>query len=195
MKPQEKKRMFENPVLEFFSKSGPILMISFHLTLITGLLVISNYNFGNPFIHWGYFIAGFMLWTLAEYFLHRKLFHIVSSKKMIISFQFALHGHHHENPSDSSHLFMPPLPALIFLSLFGCVFYLFVRHFCFILLAGFDFGYLIYSILHFSIHRFKAPKIFAGLWKHHLMHHYKTPEKAYGVSSKLWDRVFNTMPK
>jgi len=29
----------------------------------------------------------------------------------------------------------------------------------------------------------------------HAIHHYKYPEKAFGVSSPLWDFVFGTLPR
>ncbi|MDZ7659917.1 sterol desaturase family protein [Fodinibius sp.] len=31
-------------------------------------------------------------------------------------------------------------------------------------------------------------------YRHHTLHHYKYPDKAFGVSTTLWDRVFGTMP-
>ncbi|MEX2379667.1 MAG: sterol desaturase family protein, partial [Vicingaceae bacterium] len=32
------------------------------------------------------------------------------------------------------------------------------------------------------------------LWIHHSIHHYQEDDKAFGVSSPLWDYVFGTMP-
>jgi sterol desaturase/sphingolipid hydroxylase (fatty acid hydroxylase superfamily) len=34
-----------------------------------------------------------------------------------------------------------------------------------------------------------------ALWRNHHLHHYKAPEKGFGVSSVLWDVVFGTVPK
>ncbi|MGB3618930.1 MAG: sterol desaturase family protein, partial [Catalinimonas sp.] len=33
------------------------------------------------------------------------------------------------------------------------------------------------------------------LWVHHSIHHFKDDERAFGVSSPLWDWVFGTMPR
>jgi sterol desaturase/sphingolipid hydroxylase (fatty acid hydroxylase superfamily) len=35
----------------------------------------------------------------------------------------------------------------------------------------------------------------AKLRKHHYLHHFKTPEARYGVSTPLWDVVFGTLPR
>jgi sterol desaturase/sphingolipid hydroxylase (fatty acid hydroxylase superfamily) len=32
------------------------------------------------------------------------------------------------------------------------------------------------------------------LKRHHMMHHFKTPQARYGVSSPVWDVVFGTKP-
>jgi sterol desaturase/sphingolipid hydroxylase (fatty acid hydroxylase superfamily) len=59
---------------------------------------------------------------------------------------------------------------------------------------GFFLGYLLYSFLHRATHVAKPPKRFKNIWRHHSLHHYKYPDKAFGVSTSLWDRVFGTMP-
>ncbi len=35
---------------------------------------------------------------------------------------------------------------------------------------------------------------FKYLWRHRSLHHYKHPDKAFGVSNTFWDSVFGTMP-
>jgi sterol desaturase/sphingolipid hydroxylase (fatty acid hydroxylase superfamily) len=60
--------------------------------------------------------------------------------------------------------------------------------------SGFLMGYYLYSLMHYSIHRYKAPKFLRPLWEHHHRHHHLSEDKAFGVSSTLWDHVFNTMP-
>jgi 4-hydroxysphinganine ceramide fatty acyl 2-hydroxylase len=54
-----------------------------------------------------------------------------------------------------------------------------------------------YISLHYAEHRFKAPRFgpLNRLWKFHMLHHYKYAEdKAFGVSTNLWDAVFGTLP-
>jgi len=32
------------------------------------------------------------------------------------------------------------------------------------------------------------------LWQNHAIHHYQNPYVAHGVSTRLWDLVFGTLP-
>jgi sterol desaturase/sphingolipid hydroxylase (fatty acid hydroxylase superfamily) len=61
--------------------------------------------------------------------------------------------------------------------------------------AGFVAGYLTYDMTHYATHHFPMRR---GIWKflkrYHMLHHYKTPDRRFGVSSPLWDIVFGTMP-
>jgi dihydroceramide fatty acyl 2-hydroxylase len=60
-------------------------------------------------------------------------------------------------------------------------------------LGGFVHGYLAYDTLHHAIH-LGANRSRALRWlrKHHMQHHYATPDKRFGVSSPLWDLIFRT---
>lgn len=189
-------RMYDNRWLELLSISGPQLMIPFHLVLIVSQLIVGMTITTNSM---GYNlllgVSGIFLWTLAEYVLHRHLFHFKNDHPWLKAFHFAMHGYHHEVPHDANRLFMPPVPALLFLTVFWMLFYGFLGKGVWFFLPGFELGYLLYSFVHYSVHTRKAPKRFEGLWHHHMLHHYKEPEKAFGVSSRLWDRVFRTMPE
>ena len=50
--------------------------------------------------------------------------------------------------------------------------------------------------MHYAQHRIRKPiyKPWQKLWVHHSYHHYKDPYTAYGVSTRLWDYIFGTMP-
>lgn len=197
-KTEEPKRMFKNPVLELLSRSGPKMMITFHLILASCLVYTGYQLTENPLV-WKiavYFFAGMATWTLAEYVMHRYVFHFINDNKFVKAFHFAMHGYHHEVPHDYNRLFMPPVPALLFLSLFFGIFYLIIGKAAWFFLPGFEIGYLLYSVVHYTVHtRVPKNKFLHSLWLHHANHHYKYPEKAFGVSSQLWDKVFNTMPK
>ena len=192
-------KMFDNPVLELLSKSNPPLIICFHMLLAGTILILglgkSNFNL-NEFMVVGFFMFGLLIWTLTEYLMHRFLFHLEGEHKLIKAFHYALHGHHHKNPTDQNHMFMPPAPAFIFITLFFGLFYLFMGDFAYFFLPGFEIGYLIYSLVHFSVHNPNASKgPLKKLWLHHAKHHYQSPEKAFGVSSTMWDFLFNTLPE
>lgn len=198
MKKAEQPRMYENPLLEILSISGPKMMVTFHLLISSSCLIYGYSLLGTSatgITLLGFFIAGFASWSLAEYVLHRHLFHYESNNKFVKAFHFALHGYHHENPNDVNRLFMPPVPAFLFLAVFFLLFYVILGDYAWFFLPGFEIGYLLYSFVHYSIHKYSAPKPLRKLWHHHIIHHYKEPEKAYGVSSRVWDRIFQTMPE
>ena len=63
----------------------------------------------------------------------------------------------------------------------------------FIFHGGFIMGYLIYDMMHYAIHHhnFKNP-VLKKIKQHHMLHHYADPTKGYGVSSALWDIIFQS---
>ena len=193
-------KMFKNPVLEALSTSGPKTMIPFHLGLISLLIYYglqSGYAAGNSLKLSVIFLAGFAFWTLAEYLLHRYVFHFVKENKTIQKIHYAVHGYHHSVPRDRKRLFMPPVAVVILISAFWLLFYLFMGKAVWFFLPGFELGYLLYAMMHYSIHTVRAsqvPEFLKPLWIHHSLHHHQYPEKAFGVSNRFWDRVFGTMP-
>lgn len=197
MKTKTKNRMYKNPIMEILSKSGPIMMSIYHLLVIS---IMFNYGYS---LNYGaqttgmillIFAAGFFTWSFGEYMLHRFLFHIEGESRFIKAFHYAMHGYHHEYPNDINRLFMPPAPVTIFIVTFFGIFYLLMGSYTWYFLPGFEFGYFVYSLIHYAIHHKGLSGYFKKLGHHHILHHYKTPDKAYGVSTKVWDRVFKSMP-
>lgn len=90
---------------------------------------------------------------------------------------------------------MPPVPSIIVSSVLFSLFYLMMGWNVVAFFPGFLFGYLIYGSMHFAIHAIAPPKFMKALWRNHHLHHYKAPDKGFGVSSVLWDVVFRTVPK
>lgn len=189
-------RMFDNPFLELLSKSGPKMMITFHLIVVTCTIYIGNqlHSEATTLQIFSFFILGYFSWTITEYLMHRYVFHWESENKFLKAFHYAMHGYHHEVPHDYNRLFMPPVPAFLFLCAFFGLFYIFLGKYTWFFLPGFELGYLTYSIIHYTVH-VKVPKnkYLNKLWLHHANHHYKTPDKAYGVSSVFWDKIFRTL--
>jgi sterol desaturase/sphingolipid hydroxylase (fatty acid hydroxylase superfamily) len=141
------------------------------------------------------FAGGFFLFTLVEYLMHRFLFHLSATSQKREKFVYTIHGVHHDYPKDKSRLAMPPLLSLILATLFFIIFRSIMGDYSFGFLAGFLMGYTVYLAIHYSIHAFKVPGNFLkSLWYHHSIHHYREPDRAFGVSSPLWDMVFGTMP-
>ncbi|MGB5322824.1 sterol desaturase family protein [Lutimonas sp.] len=192
--------IFKNPFLESLTRTS-LKQNIFVFGLVVVLLVYNALFVKNIPIYTflGLFILALFFWTFSEYILHRYLFHWINENKYVQRFHFIMHGSHHLYPRDMERLLMPPVPGLIMASILFGVFYLIfsllgIPMYTWAFFPGFFLGYLLYSVLHRATHIQKPPKRFKYLWRHHSLHHYKYPDKAFGVSNTFWDRVFGTMP-
>ncbi len=195
-----KATIFKNTFLESLTKTSlkqSVIVYGLLLILfIYNAIVIQKI----PVIKFaGIFFFALLFWTLAEYLLHRYLFHWISENKYVKRFHFILHGSHHLYPRDTERLLMPPVPGILMASIIFLIFYIIfsllnITVYSWAFFPGFFLGYLLYSFLHRATHVMKPPKRFKYLWKHHSLHHYKHPNRAFGVSNTFWDRIFGTMP-
>ncbi|MCK5281663.1 MAG: sterol desaturase family protein [Cyclobacteriaceae bacterium] len=142
-------------------------------------------------------IAGFVTWTLTEYIVHRFLYHTESNSDVLYDIQYKGHGFHHLYPKDPERLAMPPVPGLVLFSIFFGLFYLLLGSYSLAFFPGFMLGYNCYITMHYFQHVVKSPmyKPWQKLWTHHKAHHYSNPYAAFGVSTRLWDYVFGTVPQ
>ena len=140
---------------------------------------------------------GFVTWTFLEYVIHRFAYHTETNSEGFLKFQHSGHGIHHQHPKDPERLAMPPVPGVILASMFFALFSLALGAKALAFFPGFMLGYLCYITMHFYQHRIKSPKYkpWQRLWTHHKAHHYSNPYKAFGVSTRLWDWLFGTMPE
>ncbi|MBW2396175.1 MAG: sterol desaturase family protein, partial [Deltaproteobacteria bacterium] len=131
---------------------------------------------------------GFFAWGFVEYLVHGILGHRYRT------FVTPLHGGHHIEPRAvfTSPLGWVPIAGLLWAvaaltagPLFGSCFFA-------ALLAGF----LRYEYVHWRIH-FRTPKTPRQrlLHQHHLAHHFVNAKAYHGVTTRLWDRVFGTLPE
>jgi sterol desaturase/sphingolipid hydroxylase (fatty acid hydroxylase superfamily) len=148
------------------------------------------------------FLGGLALWTLSEYTLHRFLFHMPARGEKMERIAFLFHGVHHAQPQCKTRLVMPPVVSIPLAAIFFGLFYLLftvifkIPHWTYPLFSGFIIGYLIYDLTHYATHHFPMRSGYAKYIKrYHMQHHYKTPDKRFGVSSPFWDIVFKTKPQ
>lgn len=190
-------KLFDNPVLEKLTRTHiavpiTILNVAALFVLYWGLAHIGLTVVQVILL----FIGGFLAFTLIEYIIHRHLFHMLPNTKLKANIQYKVHGVHHDYPKDKDRLAMPPILSVVLSMLFFLFFRLIMNDYAFGFLPGFLFGYTSYLFVHYIVHAWQPPNnIFRELWIHHGIHHYKDHERAYGVSSPLWDFIFRTMPK
>lgn len=192
----ESIRIFKNPVLESFTHVHPIVPLVLWSPVILFLLYRgATVKLVSP-VQFAYlFIFGLLLWTITEYTLHRFVFHWNAKSRAGKYFVFLFHGLHHDDPQDPTRLVMPPVPAILIVSLLWALFSLvFPAQFIDVIMAFFLIGYLCYDYIHYATHHFAmTSRVGRYLRKYHLQHHYSSEASKYGVSSPLWDYIFGTV--
>ena len=187
--------MFKSDFLERLSKVHYTVPIFIFVPVI--LLCIYKAVFVDVIsilLFFALFFSGLFVWTFVEYFLHRFIFHFMPNQAWALRLHFIFHGVHHDYPSDAKRLVMPPslsIPlATGFFFLFNA---LLPVNEVYAFFSGFILGYLFYDISHYAIHHFNFK---GSIWKkikqHHMLHHFQDPDKGYGVSSPLWDKIFGS---
>lgn len=189
-------RLFKNKFLEFLTKSHPAVIFGMYI-IISYFLISHYYNHYQTTVLSiiGLFLLGVFAWTLAEYLMHRFLYHKIEDATYNSGIQYLFHGIHHEYPNDKGRLVLPVIPSLIIAALFFGLFYLIMRKYAFVFAPGFVMGYATYMTIHYTIHVVKPPKKYDFWWRLHNIHHYQQHDRAFGVSSPLWDIIFGTMPE
>ncbi|MCS6917096.1 MAG: sterol desaturase family protein [Chitinophagales bacterium] len=190
-------KLFRSRSLERLTKTSPQVIYSIYIPLILAMLAYAAfYLHAHPVRLAAFFLFGMAFWTLFEYLMHRFVFHHHSENPRVQRILYTAHGVHHEFPRDKDRLFMPPVPSLLIASVLFSLFYWVMGPNAFLFWPGFVSGYLIYGTMHYAIHAMAPPlPLFKPLWRYHHLHHYKEPDKGFGVSSPLWDHVFGTVPR
>ena len=135
------------------------------------------------------FFAGGVVWTIAEYILHRGWGHRPSKNPFSKE-----HLAHHADVMYFAPSWMKFAFAVAALALIGGPLLVFVGAPAAAGLAGFLAVYLCYELVHRRLHT-HAPKTRYGRWarRHHLYHHFKRPNLNHGVTTPVWDFVFRTL--
>ncbi len=196
-------RLFKSDFLEFFTHISPVTIVVIWLPVAIFLIVSSLGNVPAsapiPATLPAGLLIGLFLWTLAEYTLHRFLFHHKPTSPRQERIFFLFHGVHHAQPQVKTRLVMPLPVSIPMAALFYGVYYFIVGvllgapGWVAPLMAGFLIGYLIYDLTHYATHHFPMRSGYAKYIKrYHMQHHYKDPNTRFGVSSPAWDWVFRT---
>lgn len=201
---EEPIRLFKSDYLEFFTHIHPAVVLLLFVPVVLyfgylGLIELGARAGLGSVIAAG--VVGFFVWTLTEYLMHRFVFHYEPTHPVLKWVWYLIHGVHHEQPQCKTRLVMPPIlsiPLAFFFfglfravgSLVGAPLWVAPAY------AGFVVGYLAYDMLHYAEHHLAMKwGVLKFLKRYHLLHHFKTPDDRFGVSSPIWDVVFGTLPK
>ncbi len=191
----ETVRMFKNDFLEALSRVHPSVPLIIYVPVILYMFYLSVFTYSVGVLSIiGLFVFGIFIWTITEYLLHRFIFHWELKSKIGAKIHFIFHGVHHDYPSDSRRLVMPPSVSIPLAVLFYFLFKALIGEISvFPFFAGFLTGYLFYDITHYAIHHFNMhSKFWLMIKNHHMRHHYLDSHKGYGVSTPIWDIIIGT---
>ena len=131
--------------------------------------------------------GGVGAWTLAEYCIHRFVFHQIP----VIA---RIHDEHHSAPSG-----LIGAPLWSSLSAFTICAFMPLWWLAGLNVAsgatiGLALGYLWYAVVHTAIHRWRLDQasILYEAKLRHAHHHHSAQEGNFGVTTGLWDRLFGT---
>jgi dihydroceramide fatty acyl 2-hydroxylase len=186
--------MFKSGLLDKFTRVHHLVPVAIFLPAIV-LLFAGGVGRVGLLAALGYAAGGYALWTLAEYWIHRVVFHFEPEDGFGARLHWMVHGVHHDHPNDPLRLVMPPAASVPLALVFYALFWLVLgadRALAFG--AGFLAGYLAYDMIHYHLHH-HTPRTRAGRWLRelHMRHHFQDDERGFGISAPYWDRVFGTM--
>ena len=185
--------IFQTRSLDRLTRVHPAVPVVIFIPTILVLAVLALES-QSPWLVLGEILAGYLLWTLAEYWGHRGIFHFEPESGIGVRVHWVIHGVHHDHPNDPRRLVLPPALSLPLAAGFLALFVLVLgRPIAWGVCAGFFAGYLLYDMIHFALHH-THPKGRVGRWLRelHMRHHFEDEECGYGVSVPWWDICFGT---
>jgi dihydroceramide fatty acyl 2-hydroxylase len=185
--------MFESRTLDALSRVHPIVPV---LIFVPGIAGLEAWGLMKVTVALAValLIAGYALWTLFEYWLHRLVFHFEPADGVGARLHWIIHGVHHDHPNDPMRLVMPPAVSVpLGAGVFGLLYLVFGSRYAPGLGAGFFLGYLVYDMMHYYLHHFRPHgRLGRMLRERHMRHHFQDDTRGFGISAPYWDEVFKT---
>ena len=189
---RSRAKLFGSPVFEAFTLVSLRAFVVVWTILLPAILVIAvQYapTVWAPLL----IVAGALGWTLAEYGLHRYVFHFKARSATLQRLIFIIHGNHHEVPNDPLRNLMPPVVSVpVGLLVWGLCIGLMgpLGTWCFL---GFMLGYVGYDLVHYACHQLPMKGRLSRLLKvHHMRHHHLQADGNYAITGMVWDRLLST---
>jgi dihydroceramide fatty acyl 2-hydroxylase len=188
--------MFDSKILDALSRVHPTIPVIIFLPAIVALGAwgLSSVSVA---VAAALVLAGYALWTLFEYWLHRIVFHFEPEDGVGARLHWIIHGVHHDHPNDPMRLVMPPAVSVpLGAAVFGLLYVSFGARYAPALGAGFFAGYLVYDLTHYYLHHFRPRgRLGRMLRERHMRHHFQDDTRGFGISAPYWDEVFRTSPR
>ena len=185
--------IFESRLLDALSRVHPAVPVIIFFPAIAGMAAWGLSSLGVLTVL-ALAVAGYTLWTLFEYWLHRVVFHFEPEDGLGARMHWIIHGVHHDHPNDPLRLVMPPAVSVpLAAAVFGVLYLMFGSRYAPAIGAGFFTGYLIYDMMHYYLHHFRPHgRLGRMLRERHMRHHFQDDTRGFGISAPYWDEVFRT---
>jgi sterol desaturase/sphingolipid hydroxylase (fatty acid hydroxylase superfamily) len=185
--------MFDSKLLDALSRVHPAVPVLIFAPAIAVMVAWGLSRESVPALV-GLLLAGYALWTLFEYWLHRVVFHFEPEDGLGARMHWIIHGVHHDHPNDPLRLVMPPAVSVpLGAVVFGLLYLIFGERYAPGLGAGFFTGYLVYDMMHYYLHHFRPHgRLGRMLRERHMRHHFQDETRGFGISAPYWDEVFGT---
>jgi len=188
--------MFESRFLDALSRVHPAVPV---LIFVPAIILMAAWGFSQLGVLSMFLLilAGYAIWTLFEYWLHRIVFHFEPDEGIGARMHWIIHGVHHDHPNDPMRLVMPPAVSIpLGAIVFGVMYLIVGSRYAPGLGAGFFTGYLVYDMMHYYLHHFRPHgRLGRMLRERHMRHHFQDDTRGFGISAPYWDEVFRTSPR
>src|SRR5439155_18670441 len=103
--------MFESRLLDRFTRVHPAVPVLLYTPVVIffAVLGVERAGGGSTAV---FAVAGYAVWTLFEYWLHRLVFHFEPETGIGARLHWMIHGVHHDHPNDPLRLVMPPAASI-----------------------------------------------------------------------------------
>ncbi|MGW1955828.1 sterol desaturase family protein [Streptomyces sp. NPDC001920] len=145
----------------------------------------------EPWALAGWAGAGYVAWTLTEYWGHRLILHFEPERGLGARLHYVVHGVHHDYPQDVRRSVLSPLLSVpMTAAAFAAGRALDLPP---IFAAGFVTGCLLYDMCHLYLHHGRPRnRLLRGLRSRHMRHHHRDDSRGFGISAPYWDALFGT---
>ena len=104
--------MFKSGLLDKFTRVHHLVPVVIFLPAIAMLFAYGRGPRRLAAQSLAYAVGGYFLWTLAEYWIHRVIFHFEPEDGFGARLHWMVHGVHHDHPNDPLRLVMPPAASV-----------------------------------------------------------------------------------
>src|SRR4029079_15508916 len=144
--------MFKSGLLDRFTRVHHLVPVILFLPAIVILFALGVDSQGL-LSALAFAAGGYLFWTLAEYWIHRVVFHFEPEQGVGARLHWMISGVHHDHPNDPMRLVMPPAASVPLAAIVIAVLWLALGSVhAPAVVAGFFIGYLIYDEMHYALH-------------------------------------------